>query len=254
MIFSSARRRANGNDVGGVAPGLGTSLNQFVGSLSSGMGGMGRAIVGGNVDETSCRFVRGNGLRPPREAFDALLCDCRGGGGGGGGGGAILCQGRNLLRYTLLSGTGVPVATAEAHLYLWRSCDSVVVSDVDGTVTKSDIRGVIDTLLQDKFQHVHDGICKFYHEVMDVGNRIKRHPNGGAMGGEDGGGVGDNVGGGGDAHGEVRFLYLSSRPITFVNQTRKLLVSLSQTCPTRTQRNYGLPPGTVRYGLQCHFL
>jgi phosphatidate phosphatase LPIN len=238
MIFSSAKQRASINGVG--LPG---SLNLF---------------VGGNNDETSCRFVYGNGLRPPEEAFDALLrdgneqrtaCDddddddCKDRVGGGGG--AILCHGRNLLRYTLLNRSGVPVATAEAHLYLWRSCDSVVVSDVDGTVTKSDIRGVIDTLLQDKFQHVHDGICKFYHEVMDAGNQIKSDPNRGVVGGD--GGVVD-VGRGVDVSGEVRFLYLSSRPISFVNQTRKLLVSLSQTCPSRTQRNYGLPPGPI----MCH--
>ncbi|KAL3761388.1 hypothetical protein ACHAW5_005001 [Stephanodiscus triporus] len=201
-------------------------------------GGLNLFGVGGDGGEPSCRFVDGNGLRPPTGALDALLH----GDDGPAGGGAILGVGRNLLRYTLLSGTGEVVATAEAHLYLWRSCDSVVVSDVDGTVTRSDLRGVIDTLLQDKFQHVHDGICKFYHALMDAGNdRGNDIHRGGGGDGSDSPGVRGRAG-------EVRFLYLSSRPIVFVNQTRKLLVSLSQTCPSRTQKNYGLPPGPV----MCH--
>ncbi|KAL3817017.1 hypothetical protein ACHAXA_002929 [Cyclostephanos tholiformis] len=245
MIFSSTKQRIT-NVVG--LPG---SLKFFGGGSSVVGDGMGRKI-GVNNDETSCRFVDGNGLRPPEEAFNALLydgneweaCDdddddddraMRGGGGG-----AILCHGRNLLRYTLFSRSGVAIATAEAHLYLWRSCDSVVVSDIDGTVTRSDVRGVIDTVLQDKFQHVHDGICQFYHAVMDAGNRGRSDHNRGRKGD-------DGVGVGGDVAGEVRFLYLSSRPISFVNQTRKLLVSLSQS-HSRTQRNYGLPPGPI----MCH--
>ncbi len=245
MLFSSRGDRIN-------KPSSGGGLNLF-NSVRGGGGGSGS----GSGDEPTCRFVDGEGLRPPTEALNALLFDDGpvdyGDDGGVGGGGSILRYGRNLIRYTLLSGTdGAVVSTAEAHLYLWRSRDSVIVSDVDGTVTKSDVRGVIDTLFQDKFQHVHDGICKFYHALMDAGNDCRNDRDycgggGGGRGGEDGsdsrgGGTGAGVGG------EVRFLYLSSRPIIFVNQTRKLLVRLSQTCPSRTEKNYGLPPGPV----MCH--
>ena len=248
MLFSSRGGvRTNGPSSSGGG------LNLF-GSVRGGGGSGGGG--GGGGDEPNCRFVDGDGLRPPTEALNALLSDdgqvCYGDDGGVGGGGSILRYGRNLIRYTLLSGTdgAVVVSTAEAHLYLWRSRDSVIVSDVDGTVTKSDVRGVIDTLFQDKFQHVHDGICKFYHALMDAGNdrRNERDYCGGGGGGEDGS---DYSRGGGavvGAGGEVRFLYLSSRPIIFVNQTRKLLVRLSQTCPSRTEKNYGLPPGPV----MCH--
>jgi len=168
------------------------------------------------------------------------------------GGGAILNYGRNLLRYTLISKKGTIVATAEAHLYLWRSSDSIVVSDVDGTVTKSDVRGVINTVIQDKFEYCHAGICKFYHEILDAGLNFGGDNDGDDCREEDGDEFFAHVTSSSksqrkrEEEGEIRFLYLSSRPIMLVGQTRKLLVSLSQTCPSKNM--YGLPPGPI----MCH--
>eukprot|EP00584_Thalassiosira_punctigera_P021098 CAMPEP_0172549584 /NCGR_PEP_ID=MMETSP1067-20121228/18610_1 /TAXON_ID=265564 ORGANISM="Thalassiosira punctigera, Strain Tpunct2005C2" /NCGR_SAMPLE_ID=MMETSP1067 /ASSEMBLY_ACC=CAM_ASM_000444 /LENGTH=711 /DNA_ID=CAMNT_0013336979 /DNA_START=281 /DNA_END=2416 /DNA_ORIENTATION=+ len=230
-------------------------------------------------NEPTCRFVNGT-LRPSTEILDALVengfdepttertCSChesirkgehhlcaqQNGQSirpAGDARGPVLIYGRNLLRYNLFSERGAIVATAEAHLYLWRSSDSVVISDVDGTVTKSDVRGVIDTVVQDRFEYCHAGICKFYNEILDVGG-----------GNDDEHGEEDGLelfarGDGRDQlalpqstddrrDGEIRFLYLSSRPISLVNQTRKLLVSLSQTGPFNEV--YGLPPGPIL----CH--
>ena len=183
----------------------------------------------GNDEMTTCRFVNGNELRPPTGALNVLI--------------TVLSYGRNHIRYTLLSSqTGENLVTAEAHIYLWKSIDSVIVSDVDGTITRSDVRGVIDNF-QEKYEHVHDGICKFYHALMDAGNSNRSRTDCGIEEHHDHNSSLRNKGGG-----EVRFLYLTSRPIRIVNQTRKLLVSLSQTCPSKTQKNYGLPPGPI----MCH--
>ena len=222
---------------------------------------------GSGNDEPSCRFVNGNGLRPSTPTLIMLIeqngsvelggnwrptmeqtCTChesirnsehhlctqqrtqppsqsrRG---------AILNYGRNLLRYTLISEKGITIATAEAYMYLWKSVDSVVVSDVDGTVTKSDVWGVIDSVLQDKFEHIHKGICQFYHKVMDIGIDNGNHGEAKEESRD-------------KSDGQIRFLYLSSRPISLVSQTRKLLLSLSQACPQNNM--YGLPPGPIL----CH--
>jgi phosphatidate phosphatase LPIN len=232
------------------------SNNNFVSSSSVtnsfstlfGIGGNNNTTNNNNSNDemTTCRFVNGNELRPPTETLNVLL--------------PILTYGRNHIRYTLISSsTGINLVTAEAHIYLWKSIDSVIVSDVDGTITKSDIRGVIDNF-QERYEHVHDGICKFYHALMDAGNRNKtdydcgievqndihhHHHHYHELNKNDTTNSLRNKGGGG---GEVRFLYLTSRPIRIVNQTRKLLVSLSQPCPSKTQKNYGLPPGPI----MCH--
>ena len=114
---------------------------------------------------------------------------------------------------------------------------------------------------QERYEHVHDGICKFYHALMDAGNNrssntdydcgievqndIHHHHNHELNKNDTTNSLRNKGAGGG---GEVRFLYLTSRPIRIVNQTRKLLVSLSQTCPSATQKYYGLPPGPI----MCH--
>ncbi|KAL7473088.1 hypothetical protein ACHAXS_013491 [Conticribra weissflogii] len=243
---------------------------------------------GGNgsdsADSTSCRFMNGNGLRPPTETLymligkevgstrakynippslsqqypgsDTIITP-------------ILNYGRNLIRYTLVDKNGTVVATAEAYLYLWSACDSVIVCDVDGTVTKSDIRGVIDSVIQDKFQHIHTGICKFFHDLLAVrslkeGDYKETSEEGYDQDGRDVSLRSDeeepskpnNIG-------EIRFLYLSSRPISIISQTRKLLVSVSQihlenvssegVATSKTNgdglaKRYSLPPGPIL----CH--
>ena len=217
MIFTSKQ----GNNVSG-------SVTNSFSLFGIGIGGNNNNH--GDDEMTTCRFVNGNELRPPTGALNVLL--------------TILSYGRNHIRYTLLSSqTGENLVTAEAHIYLWKSIDSVIVSDVDGTITRSDVRGVIDNF-QEKYEHVHDGICKFYHALMDAGNSNRSRTDCGIEEHHDhNNSYIRNKGGG-----EVRFLYLTSRPIRIVNQTRKLLVSLSQTCPSKTQKNYGLPPGPI----MCH--
>ena len=251
---------------------------------------LGSSTAGSENDgEPSCRFVNGNGLRPSTATLEMLTrsseCDeddsdqptesirnsphhicpqkqikqsaqrvssIRNGG-------AILNFGRNLLRYTLYSKKGAIVATAESHLYLWRSTDSVIVSDVDGTVTKSDVRGLIDSVVQDRFEYCHEGICKFFHDMIDAAEERNKSWDCTEEGEEvslEQGAIGQqhlqlnreiSTGSKRDQVGEVRFLYLSSRPISLISQTRKLLVSLTQThlSNLNDSRRYGLPPGPI---------
>lgn len=164
--------------------------------------------------EPVCKFVDGNGHRPPTQALEVLVDE------------AILNYGRNLIRYILFNEQKERIATAEAFLYLWSARDSVIVCDIDGTITKSDVRGVLDTVVQDNFKHVHNGVCKFFNELVDSFelNRQKREGNRG---------------------GQVRLFYLTSRPLSYISQTRKLLVGLSQ---EYADTSFGLPPGPI----MCH--
>jgi phosphatidate phosphatase LPIN len=127
-----------------------------------------------------------------------------------------------------MSERGVAIASTEAYIYLWSALDSVIVSDIDGTVTKDNVGGVMDTVVQDKFSHIHKGICKFYQQLT----RISPVEDIDATNSSDE-----------KMKGQVRFMYLSSRPISLVAQTRKLLVSVSQTCEENLL--HSLPPGPM---------
>ena len=144
------------------------------------------------------------------------------------------------------------------------------MSDVDGTVTKSDVRGVIDSVVTERYEYAHRGVCRFYSQLA------LQHPSeiagglgggggggqgqgqgagrasgisGGDDGGEENGGEGNgedgsddeakgggaervNRGRGSGGGGRVRFLYLSSRPMSIVNSSRKYLRGLTQEGPS----------------------
>lgn len=169
---------------------------------------------GESISESQAKFVQGNGYRPPTQALEMLVDT------------AILNYGRNLIRYILFNDQCERIGAAEAFLYLWSSRDSVIVCDIDGTITKSDVRGVLDTVVQDNFKHIHKGVCKFLNELVTSFelDRAKRD---------------------GEPTAQVRLFYLSSRPISYISQTRKLLVGLSQ---EQEDVKLGLPPGPI----MCH--
>lgn len=205
---------------------------------------------------SSCRFVHGNGLRPPVGTLQMIIdgtddndesevtttCTCseavknsehhlcvknNQSSGERQSAGPILSYGRNLIKYTLISEKGVAIASTEAHLYLWSALDSVIVSDIDGTVTKDNVGGVMDTVVQEKFAHIHNGICKFYQDLAKISPVEDM----------------DALNISGDEEGQIRFMYLSSRPISLANSTRKLLRSVSQMCEAKEWHN--LPAGPM---------
>ncbi|KAL5109522.1 Phosphatidate phosphatase LPIN3 [Taenia crassiceps] len=61
-------------------------------------------------------------------------------------------------------------ASCTARIYLWRSDDKVVVSDVDGTITRSDLLGhVLPALGRD---WSHEGVAELYSRAADNGYKF----------------------------------------------------------------------------------
>lgn len=107
----------------------------------------------------------------------------------------FLKPGRNPIRYLLLEDERV-VGLAQANIFLWSFKDRVVVSDIDGTITKSNARGVIDTILTQNYRYCHDGICQLLSSMTE-------QPN-------------------------TQVLYVTSRPIGVASHTRKFLANVRQ--------------------------
>jgi phosphatidate phosphatase LPIN len=104
----------------------------------------------------------------------------------------LLRENENRVTFTVSSLIQGP-KTAAATLFLWPPGARLVVSDVDGTVTKSDLLGhVLPTLGGD---WTHPGLAQLYRRV--------------------------------EAHG-LRFVYLSSRPIGQAPVTRDYLQRIDQ--------------------------
>lgn len=161
-----------------------------------------------------CSFAEGNSTKPSTEKLEQLVNL------------SILSPGRNLIRYFLVKKkkrTGKDDATEtsntdkkkytivgqiEAYVFLWSVYDTIIISDIDGTVTKSDVRGVIDSIFTEKYGHVHDGVCSLFSELVKFQREHKDDQK--------------------QNHGKVRVLYLSSRPMTLIHSTRKFLSLLSQ--------------------------
>eukprot|EP00536_Pseudo-nitzschia_multiseries_P008700 jgi/Psemu1/257461/estExt_Genewise1Plus.C_2260016 len=107
---------------------------------------------------------------------------------------AFLKPGRNPIRYLLLDDQQV-VGVAHAHIFLWKHSDSIVVSDIDGTITKSNARGVLGTVMTKQYDKVcHVGICHIL-STLALSSQV---------------------------------VYVTSRPIGLANQTRHFLKNLKQ--------------------------
>lgn len=111
-----------------------------------------------------------------------------------------LRPGRNPIRYLLLDDRRV-VGVASANLYLWKHTDSVIISDIDGTITKSNVRGLIDTVVTDSYNHCHQGICSFLSRLASK----QLYPGS-----------------------TTRVVYVTSRLLGLANQTRNFLIDLRQ--------------------------
>lgn len=106
-----------------------------------------------------------------------------------------LKPGRNPVRYLLLDDKKV-LGMAHANIFLWSHKDSIIVSDIDGTITKSNTRGVIDTILTENYRYCHQGICELLSHLAE-------QPR-------------------------TQVLYVTSRPIALASRTRKFLANLRQ--------------------------
>lgn len=130
----------------------------------------------------SCAFVQPNhthaahSLRPTAEQLES--CQLR--------------PGLNSLRIELRRGSLFEVA--RARCFLWERTDPVVVCDIDGTVTRTDVRGFIDSLVNQAPSVAHPGVCAFFEDLARDAN----------------------------------VLYLTSRPIVLADMTRTYLAALEQ--------------------------
>uniref|UniRef100_A0A7S3NRI9 LNS2/PITP domain-containing protein n=1 Tax=Aureoumbra lagunensis TaxID=44058 RepID=A0A7S3NRI9_9STRA len=103
-----------------------------------------------------------------------------------------LCPGRNSIRFeTIRRGKHL---IAEARIFLWKQNDGIVICDIDGTVTRTDIRGFVDSVVNETPTNAHAGVCDFLDQVAS----------------------------------RAHVLYLTSRPLVLADATRFFLDNLKQ--------------------------
>jgi LNS2 (Lipin/Ned1/Smp2) len=100
-------------------------------------------------------------------------------------------------------------STADFSVFLYDRTDKIVIMDVDGTVTRSDIRGYVESVYFGIYDYTHDGIVAFLNSLSDSCN--------------------------------CHVLYLTSRPISHLKETRLLL----QNARDKTAEGRMLPVGPV---------
>ena len=80
-----------------------------------------------------------------------------------------LKPGLNTVSYSYTSRV-FGTQTLECNLFLWDSDDKCVVSDIDGTITKSDVLGHVYTMVGKDY--AHPGIASLYHNIVRNGYKI----------------------------------------------------------------------------------
>ena len=169
--------------------------------------------------KTMCLFTEGMSSKPPTHTLEQMTND------------KTLIPGKNMIRYILIKRQtnakrfyqDTPVGLAEAHVYLWSVYDRIVISDIDGTVTKSDVRGVIDSIILKSYVHAHDGVCEFFSKLVNEEQNTHATSTSTTTR-EDEGEEQERL----HKKGQLRILYLSSRPISLISTTRNYLSQLYQ--------------------------
>ena len=98
---------------------------------------------------------------------------------------------------------------ALGRLYLWKDTDKIIVSDIDGTITKSDLGGHVACRIGKDY--VHKDITEAYSEIHQAGYKM---------------------------------LYLTARPITMSSSTRFFIERLQQKY-SKNGKSVDLPEGAV---------
>ena len=80
-----------------------------------------------------------------------------------------LRKGANTITFSVTSSYS-GVATCTARIFLWESSHKIVVSDIDGTITKSDALGHVFTMIGRDWTHL--GVAKLYTDIARNGYRI----------------------------------------------------------------------------------
>ena len=98
---------------------------------------------------------------------------------------------------------------AHFSVFLYDKTDKIVIMDVDGTVTRSDIRGYVESVYFGIYDYTHDGIVAFLNSLVESCS--------------------------------CHVLYLTSRPISHLKETRLLL----RNARDKTAEGRMLPVGPV---------
>lgn len=80
-----------------------------------------------------------------------------------------LKEGPNEILYVVNSMSG-GIQTLKSHIYLWKSNEKLIISDIDGTITKSDILGYIYPLFGKDWSH--DGVTDLFTNLYKNGYKI----------------------------------------------------------------------------------
>jgi phosphatidate phosphatase PAH1 len=103
-----------------------------------------------------------------------------------------LRPGKNSIRYEMIHSLNNDRRySVKADIHLWNSWDKIVVVDIDGTVTKTDVAGFGAEKLG--YEYIHQGVCEAVSHISKLGYRI---------------------------------LFLTSRAITLAQSTREFLRSI----------------------------
>ncbi|EJU06380.1 LNS2-domain-containing protein [Dacryopinax primogenitus] len=78
-----------------------------------------------------------------------------------------LKPGPNTVSFSLSSSAAV---VCTARIFLWQNTDQLVVSDIDGTITKSDALGHVFTMIGRDW--THSGVAKLYTDICRNGYKI----------------------------------------------------------------------------------
>jgi len=90
------------------------------------------------------------------------------------------------------SSTAPVMASVSMSLFVYSPRERLVVFDIDGTITRADVRGYLESVYMDRYDFVHDGVADFMTHLT------REHKN-------------------------VHFIYVTSRPLEHLSHTRKLL-------------------------------
>ncbi|CAI5712430.1 unnamed protein product [Hyaloperonospora brassicae] len=173
------------------------SWSRFRTSFAAGVGDKVRILVNGKelptkmelLDRGRCTFITGGLMLPPEDLLFADLTDKQ----------------PNLVRFEHVHKYTNTVRYVDAKLHLWGPNESVVVVDLDGTLTISDVEGHIRTLRLGQYDFLHAGACDFFTKLHELGMRI---------------------------------VYLTARPLDWASASRTHLENA-------VQQSISLPPGVL---------
>ena len=80
-----------------------------------------------------------------------------------------LKEGPNEILYVIESTTG-GIQTLKSHIYLWKSTEKLIISDIDGTITKSDVLGYIFPVFGKDWSH--EGVTDLFTNLYKNGYKI----------------------------------------------------------------------------------